>query len=147
MKIVFDAAWFASSPETVPDKGKLGPSGKPMRVFSGKYFRKFNYADPRTIYEFSEDEIASLPRTARALKREDAAAMEAARAPMVPVTIHEARMEQGGITDLERLSDLAQEQSDSQDALIAKKAKLKETRLANLAKAREKKAAAKKKSA
>ncbi len=138
MKIVFDASWFAPSEQTIPDKGKLAPSGKPMRVFSGKLFRKFNQNDTRTVYEFTDEEIAKLPKTARPLDREDQAAMDRARAPIVPITIHEARIAQGGITNLERLADLAQEEQDVGAARAAVKAELKATRLANLAKGREK---------
>ena len=66
-----------------------------------------------------------------------------ARAPQTPLTIHEARIEQVGTTDLERIAELAQEQNDAELEQLTKKAKLKETRLANLAKGREKKAAEK----
>ncbi len=143
MQIVFDAAWFAPSEQTIPDRGKLAPSGKPMRVFSGKLFRKFNQNDSRTVYDFTDEEIAKLPKTARPLDRDDQEKMDAARAPIVPITIHEARLSQGGISNLERLADLAQEEQTVAADRADKKTLLKEQRLANLAKGRAKKAAEK----
>jgi hypothetical protein len=147
MKVRFMSGWFAPSETFIPsgDRGKVNDQGKPMRSFSGKFFKKFNHNDPRTVYDLPDEMLAVLPRTAKVMKDDEVKAVwtnaDELRKP-TPYNLHEAVREVTEESHMVRVAEIEAEAEETLKKRQAAAAKAREAK-ANKAKLKKEQAASK----